>query len=83
MSQIESIGNLGILGDTNEPLLNRALQQMGLLPQKFPNQQKFSQSVPSGKFINTEAPLLIQHLLADKQSKMEFQLLNENYDPKW
>mgnify|MGYP003335908170 CR=1 FL=1 len=83
VSQTESIGNLGILGDTNEPLLNRALQQMGLLPQKFPNQQKFSQSVPSGKFINTEAPLLIQHLSADKQSKMEVQLLTESYDPKW
>ncbi len=83
VSQTESIGNLGILGDPNEPLLNRTLQQMGLLPQKIPGQQKLSQSLPHGQFINTEAPMLVQFLSEDKRSKTEVRHLFEDYGPKW
>jgi len=74
---------LGVLGDPNEPLLNRTLQQMGLLPQKIPGQQKLSQSLPPGQFINTEAPMLVQFLSEDKRSKTEVRHLFEDYGPKW
>lgn len=81
--QTESIGNLGVLGDVNEPLLNRTLNQIGLLPKKLSGKQKFSQSLPPRQFVNTEAPLLIQFLSEDQQSKTEVRHLFENYGPKW
>lgn len=82
VSQTESVGNLGVLGDINEPLLNRTLQHMGLLPQKFPGQQNFLQSSSPREFINTEASFMTQTLSENKRAKKEVQHLFERYDLK-
>jgi hypothetical protein len=82
VSQTENVGNLGVLGDINEPLLKRTLQQIGLLPERQPiSQAHKAQKSSNGSLINTENTLLYKSL-SKELIKKEFPHLLEGFDPE-
>lgn len=83
VSQTENVGNLGVLGDINEPLLKRTLQQIGLIPERQPISEAHKvQNSSHGRLINTENSLLYKSL-SKEIIKKEFPPLLEGFDPEW
>jgi hypothetical protein len=74
---------LGVLGDINEPLLKRTLQQIGLIPERQPISEAHKvQNSSHGRLINTENSLLYKSL-SKEIIKKEFPPLLEGFDPEW